>query len=123
MKLHEVVDEFQNKEFENDVEKRRHLFRVQAARCNEINLFILKLARQFPDWWKTEGKEQWQDHPVKDWDDTPARQFGNDDIVWMLPKLGSKVNTQQIRDSFKAKYYAMISAKRAYEQAGGIYRG
>lgn len=123
MKLSEVADNFQNSEFTDNREKLQHLFKVQAARCNEINYFILRLARQFPDWWRAEGHGQWEDHPTDGWDDCPARQFGADDVAWLLPKPGSDLERIKIRKAFKAKYYAMISAKRDYEQAGGNYRG
>ncbi len=123
MKLVEVVEnEFKNSEFSENREKLEYLFRVQAARCNEINIFIFNLARQFPEWWRAEGGPVWTDYPTRYWDNTHVAQFGSP-TNWPLPKLGSRADTQKIKRLFDAKYLAMVSAKREYERAGGNYRG
>jgi len=127
MKLVEIVDEFENLEFENNRKELQHLFKVQAARCREIDLFILKLARQFPNWWATEGKAQWEDFPTREWDKTPGRNFGPPAGKWLLPRStngnhdASPSDAANIASQFISKYTAMISAKRQYEQAGGNY--
>jgi hypothetical protein len=123
MRLSEVADEFGNSEFNDNRGKLQHLYKVQAARCNEINIFILQLARRFPDWWRVEGHDHWEDFPTREWHDTPARQFGADLNVWRLPETGSNFEHKKIRNIFRTKYEAMVSAKREYEQAGGNYTG
>lgn len=122
MKLVEVVDDFTNTEFVNNEDKLKHLFRKQASKCHAINLLILRLAKQYPDWWKIEGFDFWQNLPTKEWEVCRLETFPHGTDRWLLPKVGSNTTTREIAKEFRAKYNAMCVAKSSYEEAGGKYK-
>lgn len=121
MKLLEISD-FENTEFSNVGEQRMHWWKKQSAICNEIGIYLQRLGRRYPDWWQAEGKMQYQDDPTKEWASNSSKNFGPAGVSrWLLPKLGSNIKTQEIRDTFTSKYNAMLKAKQEYESLGGKY--
>jgi hypothetical protein len=121
MKLSEVVNDFGNVAYNDNEEKQQHLYRRQAAKCHAMNLFILQLAKKFPDWWKSEGHGYWTDHPTKEWELNSSESFPHDTSRWFLPVSGSNITTREIKRAFEAKYDAMRRAKFEFEDAGGKY--
>lgn len=120
MKLFELGD-FENTTYKNDAEEQDHLFRRQASKCHSINLFILKLAKKFPDWWRVEGHDFWKNHPTKQWEAVQWKHFTHSSNKWRLPVSGSDITTREIKREFEAKYDAMRKAKSQFEDAGGKY--
>lgn len=116
------ADEFENKPYMTDADEYKYLFRKQASKCHAIDLFIGHLARKYPDWWGAVGQEFWGNHPTLEWDVSPASSFATSSSEnWLLPKLGSDVETKKIRQEFSAKYKAMRQAKIDFERTGVSY--
>lgn len=106
MKVFEVIDNgFVNRETTAD-----HLFRIQVARFHELVLYWNSMRAKYPNFTAEVPFYQREDGPK---DFNPPARFRS--------AITPMITSDRDVDIFIKKYILLISAKRAFKDAGGKY--
>lgn len=126
MKLYEVSDEFENREFISNEDKRKYLFRVQKAKCNELINFFVELNHRFPTSAFDQDKRTLFNLAYLHSSNTarPHSIAWKYQMTFPFPTQKELPPTKErfrLKSIFLFKYARMLHAKQKFEEAGGKY--